>query len=776
MIPKITGAQRDFSSGEIDVALKRSDDHPARKTGLRQMANFRILNSGAIQDRPGKRASLYLPTAGRTERIVMSPDNVFDFAFGWNGNGEIRIYDAVTGLQKAAFGNQGNGAFLPWTLATMGQIVYAVLRNQIFFTFPGMRPQVLTWDGTPSGWTIADFAEQIVGGQRRTFFYRISPQGITIAPSAQTGQVTVTASQPFFTAAHLGTRIRYINRQLLINVVNGPYPSLTCGALVEEALPGHQTITSTVDPTTIFSVGDVVRGSVTGSVGQVFQMQGAPTNSITIQLLNTNSTPVSALGSFRDPGSVGGTLAFTSADTIIGPGGSIPATSPGTIDIPAPTTIWDEEVMNNMQGYPRSVFVDQYRLGFCDFPTIPEAIGWSAINAPTDMYVGSDPSNAIFEVVPDKCRVYYVVPGAESSEFVFCDKKLYYIKIDAQNPLKPGSVGFQTLSSDGCAQVQPRAAQEMLVYVNAGRNSVRAIEALGAYYRPFNVRALTDFAAHLFSNISALAVPTADGTFNERYIYVLNGDNSLVVGKYTVQDGQIAPLIGWGPWPDAGTIFWVAATNADVLFTTKYFNATICEILDDSKYLDGAIFVNSLPATFTAPFGQGPLWWIAGQTVSLMDQSTRSMGTYNIDANGFIVPQGNAGEDLTRADLVAGQPWTSIAEPFCPDASPGQSVHQRMFKRRVSRFAAYVIQSTGFMMARLFAGPVTPTSAALGTVMNERRFPPYNQDDDPTKPPPLRETVERTRPIGRAFDPRVAVIKDTPGPMQIAELGVECSI
>jgi hypothetical protein len=53
-------------------------------------------------------------------------------------------------------------------------------------------------------------------------------------------------------------------------------------------------------------------------------------------------------------------------------------------------------------------------------------------------------------------------------EFVFCDKKLYYIKIDATNPLRPGSVGFQLLSGDGCASVQPRVSQDLILYVNAG--------------------------------------------------------------------------------------------------------------------------------------------------------------------------------------------------------------------------------------------------------------------------------------------------------------------
>jgi len=115
-------------------------------------------------------------------------------------------------------------------------------------------------------------------------------------------------------------------------------------------------------------------------------------------------------------------------------------------------------------------------------------------------------------------------------------------------------------------------------------------------------------------------------------------------------------------------------------------------------------------------------------------------------------------------------------EPFPPDAPPGQSVHQRMFKRRVSRMATYVSNSTGFLFARLFSGPITPTSPALGTVMNNYRVTTYNQGDVVTNPPPLREQAYRWRPLGRSFDPRVAIIKDSPGPVILHEIGLELSV
>jgi hypothetical protein len=152
------------------------------------------------------------------------------------------------------------------------------------------------------------------------------------------------------------------------------------------------------------------------------------------------------------------------------------------------------------------------------------------------------------------------------------------------------------------------------------------------------------------------------------------------------------------------------------------------------------------------------------------------MGTYNVDANGFIVPQFIGGENLASAQLVAGQPWTAIFEPFAPEANAGQSVEQRQRKRRVSRLSVYVSNSTGFVMARLYAGPITPTSPPLGSIVNTRRVATWNLGDDPTLPPPLREEAQRWRPLGRAFDPRVAVIKDTPGSLLLHEVGMEVTV
>jgi len=773
-IPKITGAQRDFSAGELDVTMKRADDNPMMKAGARQMSNWRILNSKATQNRPG-RSPLFFET-GRVEQVLMSPGNSFYLVFG---NGYLRVYNTDVAQVFSATVKGDGSTPIPWTIASVGAISYAVigLSIYIFYTdgYPNNVPQILTWDGNThaGGWVLTTYAEAVTtGGQKRTAFTRLSPPNITLQPSAVSGTINIVFSAAVLQNGMVGTRLSWCGRQMTIaSIVDSTHGTAT----VNEQLPASETLPFASSPASFFNVGDEVTGSISGAKGLVLSV-GA--SSISVQLIPPLTT-------------------FLSTDTVVGPGGSLAMNAGASAGSPGAVAIWNDEVMNAFRGYPQSAFSDQGRLGLCNIPQKSGGIIWSTIGIYNDIWVDPavatlSPASAIFEIAPGKSQVYYVVPGMESSEFIFCDNAIYYIPITVQNPLVPGSVQFIGISSFGSlAGVQPRAAEQTIIYMKAGGVQVGAIQAPGAYNRPYSIDNISDLHSHLFVNRSAvsIAIPTQSQQFEELYIYIAMGDGGIVVGKYAMKGGLLEaggdgrPNVGWVPWTSAGSLLWASAFQSTVLFTSSYSISgappySVVEKLDNNASLDSALFVNNLPAGITAarPGGVGPLWFLAGGTVTLMDQTTRMMGTYTIDATGHIIPQNNAGENLTLASLTAGQPWTATLEPFVPDANPGQSMHQRMFKRRVSRMAVYVSSSTGFLMARLFSGPVSRTSPALGTIMNTYRVTTWNQDDDPTLPPPQREEAQRWRPLGRAYDPRMAIIKDTPGQLIVHEVGFEVSI
>jgi hypothetical protein len=247
---------------------------------------------------------------------------------------------------------------------------------------------------------------------------------------------------------------------------------------------------------------------------------------------------------------------------------------------------------------------------------------------------------------------------------------------------------------------------------------------------------------------------------------VLNADGTIAVGKYTLDENQkLAGSVGWLPWVTGnGSVNWLSALEDEVFFTSIYSPpgiaslAKVVEQLDQNYFLDAGMLVNLAPPAMAPPVGKGPMWWMPGASVDLVDFSTlRPQGTYQIDANGFIIPQFTGGEDLTLNGLIAGQTWTATYEPFIPQASPGPDSQQRMRRRKIVKAVVSVLNCSGFSFGA-------------------RRIPAYFVGDDSTKAPPLPSTSFQFRSRGRSFDPRVQLVKDTPGPLIITEIGLEVTV
>ena len=353
--------------------------------------------------------------------------------------------------------------------------------------------------------------------------------------------------------------------------------------------------------------------------------------------------------------------------------------------------------------------------------------------------------------------------------------------------------------------MQPRNVQESIVYVGSGGMQVKAVQSIGAYNRPYIIDDISILHAHLLISPVAIASPGPAVQFEERYFYILNSDGSILIAKYAIKNGLLdTGNIGFLPWSGNGTATWISGApgKPDVLISSSYpimntgqsafqpnafqnnaFQAlntvasvvSIVEVIDNNQLLDAAFLYNGAPASLAPPGGMGPLWFLANGMADVVDGG-RMMGTYQVNAHGFLIPQFNDGENLASPTLTIGQAWTAAFEPFVPAVQPGQDIGQRLRKRRIARWTIYVKDSTGFVYQRIFGGPITPTSPTVGTVMQQRRVEAWNQGDNPILTPPLREQTYDWRPLGRYHDPRVAIVKDTPGQLTIEESLMEVTV
>jgi hypothetical protein len=760
-MPKAMDPQTDFSAGQLNVDMKRSDN-PILRAGARQLLNFRILHTGRAQQRPGRRIKAILSGVGRVDQVLVLPGLVYLLSF--TNDGTVFVSDS-NGVFVA--GSAGHN----WSGSTVWQVVWTLLRtggttSDVLILFPGAPPVIARFDGV-SAWTFPTFGFQVGGdGIPLAPYYRIAAPGATLVASGATGAVLLTTSAPVFKPQHAPpfnpAVVRYANRRLSITAfidtqnvdatwLENAYPFQR---LTITAITGHINV-----PDPGFVVGQLVQGATSN-------VQAEITNIDTVN----HYLYVQCIDSYEGFATEN-VASATSAATVTAVAAATPL---------QPILTWDEQMISDARGWPQSCSTDQNRLVLCDLPSNPEAVIWSAIGQPYNLDVGAEPSQAMVEPISGKPRVYHVVPG-DGGEVVFTNRGIFYVPISEVNPLKPGSVVFRDISPDAASKVRPTRISEGMLYISAGQNRVVAIIGSGSTYsvKPYDLHDVSRFHNDIIAAAIGICTSTGDGTFDERYVYVTNSDGTVLVGQVDLSPQR--DWLGFVQWRNPyGFINWVSTLQAAVLFTGFYASnnkeVTLCELLDETSYLDAAVLVNALPAALVPGLSVpplGPIWWLPGAIVDLMD-GAKDLGPHQVDQYGNIIPIG--GEDLSSPTLNAGIAWTSILEPFAPQAAGGQSVQQRLKRRRVARFDVSVENSTGFLLAKLYSRPTGPYLPAPGAIMQSRRIAPYNQDDDASQAPTLREQTYSFRTTGRSFDPRVAVIKDTPGPIRVLELGMDITV
>jgi hypothetical protein len=559
--------QRDFSAGEIVEYAARRDDDPMVRAGGRQMENFRVLSTGALEHRPGRTA--LFPERGRVDEVAVDSDTVYRLCFG---NGTLKIRDStgaiVTG--KAGF---------PWEFSTVHRITWAFVDRDVVICFPGTKPVVARWDGETS-WNIQEFAfANGTDSIAKVPFARVAKKGITMLVSAVTGTVDIDFSDDVLTDDHVGTIIKWANKRLQVaTVADARNGTATC----LETLLQCQRLTVTAGNELGFSIGDAVIGSATETEGVVVEIDD-PNNYVYVQLLNFQS-------------------GFTTADVLIGPFQRTAITAVSANATPRATVVWEEQAFGDAYGWPQSCTADVSRLIFCDIPGLPEALAESAVGAPDDFDVGTAATSAIVELMTGKPRIYHILGGQD--QFLFTSKGVFYIPISESNPLAPGSITFRRITTDAASTVRPVEAAEGLAYINAGGTRVIGVTPTGQTAMPYVTDDLAEMHAHLLSSPVAIVATTGDGDFPERYLIIVNSDGTLALGRYN------AKRKWWGFWPwtaaDDGTVLWVSTRigSGNVLFCTKYeiggSDVYLCELLAASAYLDAQVEINAVPAALQA--------------------------------------------------------------------------------------------------------------------------------------------------------------------------------
>jgi hypothetical protein len=763
---KLVHAQRDFNGGQIDSAARRRDDADDLKSAGRKMLNWRPTAAGSMKQRPGRNA-LYQALAKRAEYVRMAPGYEYMIAFPAN---QIVITDLAGNV---VFTN-ASGNYL-WTATTYAQIVWCQAQFEIVICFPGMQPQILTWGRTTHAWTANAFAFT-VGANNYVMepFHRLSVPGARMSYSGQTGTINLVCNQNYFTPAMVGARLSILGQQVQIT---GYTDAQHATAVVANVLPSFVTVQ--VPSAAGFEVGQVVETTKSNLKMEISSIIGPVTVGSYVGLttgysINCVLMSVVAFDPFviyfdpivggPVPGATTGTVYIgNDADHLVGPTASAAILSvPVLAGGPQTTVQWTEEFMSYINGWPQGCAYDNGRIIFYDFPQMPEAVLWGSLYgqnffwvdataSSSDPTAGADASSAILEFLAPsgraRPRVRHVVGWGD--EFIFTDSGIFYVPVSATNPLKPGSVEFREITSDGSSDIKPVQTSDCILYMGIGSNSVSALIRTGGYTTPYVGTDASGFYAALFNDPVCIGLTIGAGAFPEKYVYVLNADGSIIVGTLTKKQDRV--IVGWMPWQGAFPATWLSSDSATIYYVSTTPYGSVCEVEDPAAYCDMSVLLNAIPAKLVVA-GKGPVWWAAGTSITLMD-GDYDRGERAVDFNGNMIPI--QGEDLTSPTLKIGMMYPAPEfEPFTPDAADGQSMGQRQKRRRITRFTVAYTGKTDI-------------------AVRNKTFPAYDFGDDTTVAPPQRDRVQHIRPLIRDYEPRISLVKPRPGPCQIVEVTIE---
>lgn len=701
--------KNNFELGELSP--RYADNPQAIELGAKTLLNTRIRQEGGVDRRPGTKRLYRLPGKSNLHRYFPTDDD--------------KLLVALTNARLVSVNLDGTFdaqiASLPWDTGALTGFEVRDLkiaqRDDTLFIVGhrDMKPQLAVRTG--GSWAVSDFAFGTgLGGAIQQPYHRFAAKGVTIQPSGSSGSITVTASAPVFNSGMVGSRIRYIGREIEITA----YTSTTqvTGTVRQQFFP-TQLLALGAGEGTGFSVGDTVIGDTSG------------VESIVVAKAGDNIT-VSNRNSFA---------AYEVGEIVVSPlgRGTIATVTPNAY-VTFATTEWDEQAFSDYRGWPTAVGFHGNRLWF-NHPSLPSRIYGSAIDDPFNFDPGdATDGDAIHEHLGDEEPRQILRFVSSDNLLILCDTKNYYIPQSRNLPITPTTVSFVSLSGAGSTDCVPAISDEGVLYVEEGGKRVMLALATGDDQKSWRTVPLSDPSAHLIDNPVELEIGYGSGVDTERYLYVVNADGTLAVLFLKYDEQTRAPAaMGWTPWKTrAGDTFEsIVSVEGEVYLVGKRAqNSTTnryIERIDPSFLLDSAIrygdSVYSSTGAVASPYDSDVIDVV---------QSNFWIGTSTANAGIAAVAGAEMGLDF-EVDI----------EPFTPPKSGSRTDRARRIVQ-----AVISVRETGLYE------------------VNGETISALRDGDDFTQPPPLRTEDRHFRFLGRSTRPTVRLRQMKASPLSVLSIDI----
>lgn len=650
---RVTTAQNNFASGEIDPRLVGQVTIKAYEQGLKRARNVQRLATGGLERRFGTYDLAHVRDHGRLMEFEFADDEryVMVASAGW-----LDVYDL-------------NGVLLqslaaPWDLDVVFEMTFTQLGDTMVVAHNRFRTRLVQRTGA-STFAITTLAFDSDPSGNRTYqpYFKFADAAVTLSPSAVSGAgVVLTASSTSgwggFEANHVGSRFKVHDTEVLITAVtDSTHATGTVSGTIQNKLdldPYKTTAGSTsVEVTHVFHGfpnGATVTFSGSNAVGGLTgaQLDGARV----ITVIDEHHYLVTAGGSATVSEDGGGSAVKVSAANVA-------------------TRNWLEQSISAVRGYPGACAFHEGRLWLGGTTAQPDA-AWGSkalLYFNFDVGEGADGDSVQGAVgSEDISRILHLVSNNELQLFTPM-RELVYVTPNGE-PIVPGNQRVKSQSVAGSGNVQPVVFDGATLFVQENGKSVSEL-TYSSEQGGYLAVPVSTLAGHLIEEpVSAAASSGAIGRA-EHYAFFVNGDGSVAV-FHSLRSENLA---GWALWTlGDGSVRSVATIGPYTFFCVEVRGGyRLYRLASDAIVsLDGAVLHSAASATTSWTLDLR----VRNRTVHLVSERGYH-GEVAVPASGVIEL------DVAVEQLVAGDAYYALVETLPPLVETAGGPRVRMTRRLV---------------------------------------------------------------------------------------------
>tara|TARA_X000000368_G_scaffold290394_1_gene230722 strand:- start:26732 stop:29227 length:2496 start_codon:yes stop_codon:yes gene_type:complete len=615
MAKKIKFVQTDFTVGELDPRMKARTDIPAYSAGCKKLRNALLTSQGSVFRRPGTIHWDELTgttTHARVEPFVFNETQEYLFLFQI---GKIVVYDVASQTPISTISTYTDGSTtpaIPIDATNIHEFTYAQQADTFIFTHESFNPIIVERVSSSSftakklefkkSSNVTQFTYTGNGGTVDLYeiyqpYSKLASSDVTIKPSSNIGDISLLASDSFFTSSMATNKesILWHGKEIEIHTV---VDSTQANGIVKDRLeielplnPFRSTAgENTVEVTLVnhgFKAGETL--SLTGFAGEPgliqrsglngnFQIQrvidddhfmiGSDTTINISQgvgnfgfFLPSGSTYNVATGFSVGSNAISAWAVYNSSHEVTGYTGTSANIDPngnGSRDfggagvkitganLPA-SREWKEQSFCSRNGYPRAITFHQNRLWFGGTTSQPDAlfgsqsgdyynfdVGAAADNDSVQTIVASNQLNEIYHIVSNK-GLEILTSGGE-----------FLVIQDAGTPLTPTNIQIERMTGYGSTRTNPHICNGNTFYVQRNGRTVRDLERVSA--GAFAPRDVSIRSSHLINTPIDICSFGGSDTRPEEYIFFINTDGTVAVLHSVLSES----ILGWVLWDASG--------------------------------------------------------------------------------------------------------------------------------------------------------------------------------------------------------------------------------